>query len=62
MASLRHAVWSPQPNIGRTVSGLLAGIVLVDLLAVGGGTLGIGWLFLILFALALIFQRFIPAT
>ena len=32
--SLRHTVWTTERNIGRTVSGLLAGIVLVDLLAV----------------------------
>ena len=62
VASLRYAFWSPQPNIGRTVSGLLAGIVLVDLLAVGGLAPGINLIFLFLFLLALLFQRFIPAT
>jgi 4-hydroxybenzoate polyprenyltransferase len=48
--------------IGRAVSGLLAGIVLVDMLAVHGGG---GWMplaFLALFASALIMQRTIPAT
>jgi hypothetical protein len=47
---------------GRAVAGLLAGIVLVDLLAVQGGT---GWTpvaFLLLFGSALVLQRFIPAT
>ena len=62
LRSLRHALWSPQRNIGRSVSGLLAGIVLVDLLAVGGGTPLQAVIFLALFGLALLFQRFIPAT
>jgi len=62
LASLRHIFWAAQPNIGRTVSGLLAGIVLVDLLAVGGGTLALRLVFASLFVLALLFQRFIPAT
>ena len=60
---LRHAFWVLQPNIGRSVSGLLAGIVLIDFLAVGGGgTLAVAFIFSGLFVLALIFQRFIPAT
>ena len=59
---LRHVFWSPQRNIGRSVGGLLAGIVLVDLLALGGGVGLIGLLFAGLFVLALVFQRFIPAT
>jgi hypothetical protein len=49
-------------NIGRTVSGLLAGIVLTDLLAVGGATPWIGFIFILLFAASLLFQRWIPAT
>lgn len=59
---LRHTFGASGRNIGRTVSGLLAGIVLVDLLAVGGGT---GWMALVfpgLFALALLGQRYVPAT
>jgi len=62
IASLRHAFWSPQPNIGLSVSALLAGIVLVDLLAVGGENPLLTIVFLLLFFLALLFQRFIPAT
>ena len=62
IASLRHAFWSPQPNVGLSVSALLAGIVLVDLLAVGGDNPLITIVFLLLFGLALLFQRFIPAT
>ena len=41
---------------------LLAGIVLVDLLAVGGAPQNVSFIFLILFVMALVFQRFIPAT
>jgi len=61
--NLRFTFWSPEKNIGRTVSGLLAGIVLVDLLALAGGTSPlITFIFVLLFAGALLFQRFIPAT
>jgi 4-hydroxybenzoate polyprenyltransferase len=50
------------PSIGRVVSGLLAGIVLVDIIAVTP-RLGLqsAW-FLILFLIALLLQRFVPAT
>ncbi|HAV61387.1 MAG TPA: hypothetical protein DCY13_03375 [Verrucomicrobiales bacterium] len=59
---LRHTFWSGKRNVGRTVSGLLAGIVLVDLLAIGGGSIWMGLGFFSLFALALLFQRYVPAT
>jgi 4-hydroxybenzoate polyprenyltransferase len=59
---LRFALWSAQRNIGRSVAGLLAGIPLVDLLAVWEGTPALAAVFLGLFALALLFQRFVPAT
>lgn len=59
---LGFALWSPQRNIGRCVSGLLAGIALVDLLAAWDGSLATGSTFAALFALALLFQRFVPAT
>ena len=59
---LRHTFWTPQRNIGFTVSLLLAGIPLVDWLAVGGGTLLVSLGFVALFFAALFFQRFIPAT
>ena len=62
LRNLRFTFWDPQKNVGRTVSGLLAGIVLVDLLAVAGGTPVQGVIFLALFGLALLFQRFVPAT
>jgi hypothetical protein len=48
--------------IGRTVSGLLAGIVLVDFLALQGASGAFALVFPLLFAGALLLQRFIPAT
>jgi len=53
---------NPNPNIGRVVAGLLAGIVLVDCSAVGSLSVGVAILFLGLFLLALLLQRIIPAT
>jgi 4-hydroxybenzoate polyprenyltransferase len=59
---LSDIYWTATANIGRTVSGLLAGICLVDLLAVaGGGTLA-GLAFILFFATALLCQRLVPAT
>ena len=51
-----------EPNIGYTVSRLLAGVVLVDVLAVASS--GEPWMgcFAVWFALALLLQRYIPAT
>lgn len=60
--SLWFAFWAAEKNVGRTVSSLLAGIVLVDLLALAGGNPLIFLLMLALFGGALLFQRFIPAT
>ena len=59
--ALRHTYWTRTRQVGRSISGLLAGIVLVDALAVSGppGLLAIlGGLFL----LTLLLQRKIPAT
>lgn len=58
---LRYIYWTKQRNVGRSVAGLLAGIVLVDLLAVGGAG-PVSLAFVVLFALTLTFQRFVPAT
>lgn len=49
-------------NYGRTVAGLLAGIVWVDALAVCGGNPFMMACFLSLFLVCLFMQRFIPAT
>ena len=59
---LRYAYWAEQRNVGLAIAGLLAGIVLVDLLAVAGGTVVVGLCFVALFTLSLLLQRFIPAT
>jgi len=59
---LRHTFGGPTRNIGATVSGLLAGIVLVDLLAVADASPQTITIFLLLFASALLFQRHVPAT
>jgi 4-hydroxybenzoate polyprenyltransferase len=63
MAWLFVPLWrGTNRSIGRLVSGLLAGIVWVDCIAV---TSGLGFqaaLFLIFFGLALLLQRIIPAT
>jgi len=49
-------------NIGRGVATLLAGIVLLDLLAVSPVTVSFWVAFVALFGAALLFQRYIPAT
>ena len=59
---LRFTFWSRQRNIGRSVSGLLAGVVLVDWLAVGPGVMSLSAVFVTLFIVALLLQRFVPAT
>ena len=60
--SLRHTFWKPQSNIGFTVSQLLAGITVVDWLAVDTTDPLTSAIFAGLFFAALLFQRFIPAT
>ncbi len=60
--SLRHIFWAKTKNIGATVSGLLAGIVLVDLLAVGAFQLEVVLPFVAFFVIARLFQKVIPAT
>lgn len=60
--SLWHMIKGGASAIGRTVSGLLAGIVLVDMLAVQGCGGMMPLIFLGLFVSALILQRTIPAT
>lgn len=59
---LRSYLWATDRRIGRTVSGLLAGIVFVDWLAVADVPRNFGLVFLGLFGLAILFQRFVPAT
>jgi heme O synthase-like polyprenyltransferase len=59
---LRYTFGAGERNIGRTVSGLLAGIVWVDLLAVADVPRDFAMGFIVLFLLSLLFQRFVPAT
>lgn len=60
--ALSRSLGKGEPNVGYTVSRLLAGIVLVDVLAVAGS--GEPWIgcFAVWFALALLLQRYVPAT
>lgn len=60
--ALSRSLGQAQPNIGYTVSRLLAGIVLVDLLAVASSSEPWVGFFTLCFPLALLLQRFIPAT
>ena len=60
--SLLFTFKSIMPQYGRTVSGLLAGIVLLDFLLAANQEIQTGMLFFLLFGLALLFQRCIPAT
>ena len=60
--ALLYAYWQAGKNVGRCVSRLLAGIVLVDVLSVANTTPVIFMIFGGLFLLALLFQQFIPAT
>ncbi len=60
--ALRHAFWRAEPKVGYAVARLLAGITLVDLLAVADLGRPEAGLFLLWFVLALLMQRYIPAT
>jgi hypothetical protein len=62
LRSSRTYLWAVERQIGQTVSGLLAGIVFVDWLAVADAPRDLGLVFLVLFSLAIFFQRFVPAT
>jgi 4-hydroxybenzoate polyprenyltransferase len=59
---LQHTFWAAHRNVPRTVSGLLAGICLVDWVAVCGGSILLMSVFPLLLLAALFFQRFVPAT
>jgi 4-hydroxybenzoate polyprenyltransferase len=59
---LRPTFWSETRNIGRTVSGLLAGIVIVDWLAAVDVPRELAFVFLGLFLAANVLQRVVPAT
>jgi hypothetical protein len=60
--SLRPALWSKERNVGAAVANLLAGIVFVDLLAIADASREFALVFFLLFGLALLLQRVVPAT
>ena len=62
LRSLRSTFWAQKREVGQTVGGLLAGIVLVDLLAVAHVPTELSVVFLVFFVLSLATQRWVPAT
>ena len=62
LRSLRSTFWAQKREVGQTVGGLLAGIVLVDLLAVAHVPTELSAVFLVFFVLSLATQRWVPAT
>lgn len=60
--SLGRMLWDAERRIDRAISGLLAGIVFVDLLAVPDIPLDPGAFFLLFFLTTLLLQRVVPAT
>jgi 4-hydroxybenzoate polyprenyltransferase len=60
--SVRHALHETEPKLRLAVSGMLPGIVLVDLLAVAGQSAPVTLLFLTLFAAAVVARKFLPAS
>ena len=62
LRSLRSTFWAQKREVGKTVGGLLAGIVLVDLLAVAYVPTELSVVFLVFFMLSLATQRWVPAT
>jgi 4-hydroxybenzoate polyprenyltransferase len=59
---LRHSWWSDQPDYALTSSGLVAGTVLVDWLAVAAAPKELSVAFIVLFVAALGLQRVRPAV
>jgi 4-hydroxybenzoate polyprenyltransferase len=60
--ALRPVLWRQEPKVGYAVGRLMAGIIWVDLLAVGDLTQPWIGLFVLWFVLALLLQRYIPAA
>lgn len=59
---VREILVQAKPNIGRVVAGLLAGIVLVDCAALAQLNAEVAVAFIVMFLMALLLQRTIPAT
>ncbi len=62
LRSLRSTFWAQKREVEKTVGGLLAGMVLVDLLAVAHVPTELSTVFLVFFVLSLATQRWVPAT
>lgn len=62
LRALRTTYWTQMPNVGRTVSALLAGIVFVDWLAIAHAPRELAAAFIALFVAAILCQRYVPAT
>lgn len=62
LLAIRPTYFAASPNVGRSVSRLLAGIVLVDWLAVAYLPREVGVVFVGLLVLAIFTQRYAPAT
>ncbi|MGD1084318.1 MAG: UbiA family prenyltransferase [Verrucomicrobiota bacterium] len=60
--ALRHLYWRREPNTGYAGGRLLAGVPLVDLLAVADLTQPWVGLFVLWFVLALLLRRYLPAA
>lgn len=60
--AVAETFWRTYPRVGATVSRLLAGLALVDLLAVAPGESRGLWAYPALFLAAIFLQRFVPAT
>lgn len=58
---LRPLLWSPLPNVRVAISGLSAGIVFVDWLAVADAPRSLGFVFLALFGAAVLLERLAAA-
>ena len=57
---LRYSFGAPSRNIGHTINGLTAGMVLADFLAVGPESLWLGAFFMPFYVAVLVLQRFVP--
>lgn len=59
---LRLAFWAAHRNPTRAACRLSAGIILVDMLALDGGSFGLGAVFALWFVTTLVLQHFAPAS
>jgi hypothetical protein len=60
LLTLRQTYWATEPNLGLTVAGLQAGIVLADWLACANAPRELSFTFIGLFGATLLLQRVVP--